>query len=192
MKRLLAVMTAAVTVVAWAQGKPAPRDAGVALPPKVTADAGVPEPLRKPDAPTTADVEKLRKDVAELRARVTELEPKAAKADALAADVEKLRKKLDALQADFDAAEERRASIEREAANRKAQTAQASATVNTVLQQLSLGNTSNVDAWLRTTEQQFSGNASKLVSLARAAMAQGDLNAARQYLNLALLEASAP
>ena len=110
-------------------------------------------------------------------------------ADALAADVEKLRGKLDTLRADFDAAEERRNAAEREVATRKAQTAQATSTVTTVLQQLASGNTSNVDLWLRGAEQQYSGNASKLISLARGALAQGDLNAARQYLNLAVLEA---
>jgi outer membrane murein-binding lipoprotein Lpp len=187
----LALVLASLAVVAFAQqGKVAARDAGVPPPKPSPADAGTAvEPLRSPTAPPAAELEKLRKEVSELRARVVDLEQKASKVDALTSDVEKLRGKLDALRADFDAAEERRNSAERETATRKAQTTQATATVTTVLQQLSLGNTSNVDLWLRGAEQQYSGNASKLVSLARGALAQGDLNAARQYLNLAVLEA---
>lgn len=192
MRRTLLATVAVVAALAGAQGKPAPqpaaRDAGVSAP-KVDAGVPTPEPSRNPNAPPAAELEKLRKDVAELRTRVTDLEAKAAKADALAADLEKVRKKLDALQADSDAAEEKRANLERELATKKAQTTQASATVNVVLQQLTTGNTSNVELWLRGAEQQYSGNASKLVSLARTALAQGDLTAARQYLNLALLEA---
>lgn len=192
MRRTLLATVAVVAALTWAQGKPAPqpptRDAGVPAP-KVDAGVPTPEPLRNPNAPPAAELEKLRKDVAELRTRVTDLEAKAAKADSLAADLEKVRKKLDALQADTDAAEEKRATLERELATKKAQTTQASATVNVVLQQLTTGNTSNVELWLRGAEQQYSGNASKLVSLARTAIAQGDLTAARQYLNLALLEA---
>ena len=46
----------------------------------------------------------------------------------------------------------------------------------------------NVDAWLRTAEGNSSGNAQKLVQLARQALAQQDLVAARQYLALALME----
>jgi outer membrane murein-binding lipoprotein Lpp len=183
MKKLALVLTS-LAVVAFAQQGKVARDAGVVVAPKPPPDAGTPEPVR-----VSPDVEKLRKEVTELRARVVDLELKASKADVLAADVEKLRGKLDTLRADVDAAEERRTAAEREVATRKAQTAQATSTVTTVLQQLSLGNTSNVDLWLRGAEQQYSGNASKLISLARSALAQGDLNAARQYLNLAVLEA---
>ncbi len=185
---LVCVLVAGVSL---AQGKPvASRDAGVVLPskPMMAADAGVPEPMRGPAAPSGAEVEKLRKDVVELRARLTDLELKAAKTDTLANDLEKLSRKFDTLKADVDAAEERRGGAERELERRKVQTAQATTTVTAVLQQLSSGNTSNVDAWLRGAEQQYTGNAQKLVSLAREALSRGDLGSARQYLNLALLE----
>jgi|GEM_PF-5817219 uncharacterized phage infection (PIP) family protein YhgE len=186
---------AAVVVSSWvlAQSKPvAPaRDAGVvSVKPAPSVDAGVPEPMRGPAPVSGAEVEKLKKEVAELRARTTELEAKAAKADALAADVKKLEKRLDEVKAQLDAVEERRERAEQDAAQRKAQVTQANATVNGVLTQLSTGNTANVDAWLRGVEQQYGGNAGKLVALARGALGQGDLNAARQYLNLALIEAA--
>ncbi len=194
MKRALTVVSLLAAALVFAQGRPAARDGGVAPSKAAPApvDAGVAEPMRGPAPPSTAEYERLRKEVAELRTRTTELEQKAAKADALASDLDKLQKKLDALKGQVDAIEERRDNAEREIANRKAQTAQANATVNGVLQQLTTGNTANVEAWLRGAEQQYTGNAQKLVQLARNALGQGDLNATRQYLNLALIEAATP
>ena len=156
-------------------------------------DAGVTlEPLRAPTPVTATDLDKLRKELNELRGRVSDLEGRLAKAEAAASEVGKLKEQLSALREQFDAAEEKRLSEEREVARRKAQTAQANATVQTVLQQLTLGTTSNVDAWLRTVEGQYQGDAAKLVSLARASFAQSDLIATRQFLVLALLEAARP
>jgi len=185
--------------VALAQGTPksvpstAARDAGVVVS-KGGADAGVAanEPLRVPGAASTGDVERLRKDVIELRAKVSELEQKATKAEALAADVEKLRQQLDTLKTRVDDEEERRAAEEREFARKKATFAQATNTLQTVLTQLQTGNTSNVDAWLRTAEGQLTGNASRLVSLARQSFAMQDLVATRTYLSLAMMEPPTP
>jgi len=186
--------------VALAQGNPrsvpstAARDAGVAVS-KASADAGVTasaEPLRVPGAASTGDVERLRKDVIELRAKVSELEQKATKAEALAADVEKLRQQLDTLKGRVDDEDERRAAEEREVARKKATFAQATNTLQTVLTQLQTGNTANVDAWLRTVEGQLTGNASRLVSLARQSLATQDLAAARTYLGLAMMEPPTP
>jgi len=180
--------------VSLAQGRPQVKDGGTGAPKPVAAlvDAGVPETVRGPAPVSSAEVEKLKKELVELRARTADLETRVARAEGLASDVEKLKKRVDEVRADFDAAEAKRANAQRELETRKANVAQANATVTAVLQQLSTGATSNVDAWLRGAEQQYSGNAQKLVSLARAALAQGDLNTARQYLNLALLEPATP
>lgn len=193
MTRMLLV-SMVLASVALAQGRAQVKDGGVAAlkPVAAVVDAGVPEAQRGPAPVSGSEVEKLKKELVELRARTADLETRAARAEGLVGDVEKLKKRLDDVRADFDAAEAKRANIERELETRKANVAQANATVTGVLQQLSTGATSNVDAWLRGAEQQYSGNAQKLVSLARAALAQGDLSAARQYLNLALLEPAGP
>lgn len=197
MKKTMALVVMAG--VAWAQAGSRPvttasRDAGVAVV-KSASDAGVAstsEPLRVPGTASTGDVDRLRKDVIELRAKVSELEQKAAKADALAGDLEKLRQQLDTLKGRVDEEEERRLSEEREFARKKAAFAQATNTLQTVLTQLQTGNTSNVDVWLRTVEGQLTGNASRLVSLARQSLAMQDLVATRTYLGLAMMEPPTP
>jgi hypothetical protein len=96
------------------------------------------------------------------------------------------------LKARVDEDEERRLSEERELARKKATFAQATNTLQTVLTQLQTGNTANVDAWLRTVEGQLTGNASRLVSLARQSLATQDLAATRTYLGLAMMEPPTP
>ena len=193
MKRALFFGSVVVAVsVALAQGKPAPvkasatADAGVAV--KPAPDAGVSEPLRVPGAATTADLERARTEISELRTKVSELEARVSKAEALSRDVESLRAKAEKLEARLDAEDERRDAEEREALRKKTAAAQTNQMLTGALQQLSTGNTANVDAWLRTAEGNSSGNAQKLVQLARQALAQQDLVAARQYLALALME----
>lgn len=162
-------------------------DAGT---PRSSADAGVSaEPLRVPSTASQADLDRVRKEVTELRAKVADLELRLAKAESQAARVDKLESRLDSLEKRVTEAEEEKATVEREAAQRKANHAQANTTVQSVLQKLSLGDVSSVDAWLRSAEGQYSGNPSKLVALARQSLAQQDLVAARQYLVLALVEA---
>jgi TolA-binding protein len=170
------------------------RDAGVSKPSTdagVAVDGGVAAGSSGSSA-NSVEVEQLRKQVGELRVRVVELEGRVVKVEALTAQVDSLKGKLDTLRGEFDEAERRRQSLERDAQARKAATSAANTTVNGVLQQLSTGNVSNVDAWLKGAEQQYTGNAQRLVQLARAALAQSDLNGARQYLNLALIEAATP
>jgi hypothetical protein len=193
MKRTLLVSLLVLTSLALAQGKPNPA--------KETKDAGVPAPaltVAKPDAgtaipgapapATVADVDKLRKELADLRAKTTDLEARLTKAEALAKDTEQLRGKLEKLEARLDAADDRREAEEQEVARKKAVAAQNGQLINGALQALSTGNTTNVDAWLRTAEQNSSGNAQKLLQLARQALSQQDLVAARSYLALAMME----
>jgi predicted nucleic acid-binding Zn-ribbon protein len=185
------VLSFSLAFVVLGQARPAVakevRDAGVVLPAR--ADGGVAdEPMRVPAPATTTDVDKVRKELLELRAKVSELEARLNKAEALSKDVDALRSQLLKLQERVDAAEERRESEEREAARKKAQAAQTQQLLSGALQQLATGNTTNVDAWLRTAQAASSGNAQKLVELARQALAQSDLVACRQYLTLALLE----
>lgn len=191
------ILLSVVASVALAQGKPAPaapRDAGVATvrPVRpVAVDAGVPVVVAGP-AP---EVEKLRKEVNDLKLRTFELErQQQAKTDALTSDLEKLSKKVEDLKTQLKQvsdAEERRADAEEAVATRKAQTAAASVNLNVVLLQLVSGNTSGIDPSLRYAESVFTGNAQKDVQLARAAITQGDVSAARQYLMLALWEIEA-
>ncbi|MFO0595441.1 MAG: hypothetical protein U0228_09060 [Myxococcaceae bacterium] len=183
--------------VSWAVAQPRPPSAAPALSTK--GDAGVPskadagtaapaEPLRVPAPATVADLEKVRKEVGELRAKVSELEGRVQKAEGVQRDLEALQKKFDALQARMDAEDDRREAEQQQAAQRRAAATQANQLVNGALQQLSLGTTSNVDAWLRTAEGQYTGNAQRLVQLARQSLANQDLVATRQYLVLAMME----
>lgn len=195
MWRAFFAVSSLVALVAFAEPKSVPvpaRDAGVAPVVRSSADAGVAAtPTLAANPASSAELEKVKKELADVKSKLSELEPKAARVDSLAADLKSLQDRFDDLKAKVEASEERRESAEREVAAQKAQVAQANTTVNAVLQQLSSGNTSNTQEWLRGVEQQYSGQAAKLVGLARQALAQGDLSAARQYLNLALLEAAA-
>lgn len=194
MRRAVFVTMVVLACVALAQSRPdkksAPAlgptaaDAGVV---SAKADAGVSE-ARAPAPATAVELERAKKELAELRVKVTELEGRVSKAETLSRDVESLRMKAEKLEARLDAEDERRASEEREAQRKKAVAAQNQQMLSGALQQLATGNTANVDVWLRTAEANSTGNAQKLVQLARAALAQQDLVATRQYLILALME----
>lgn len=201
MRKLL--FLSVVASVALAQGKPpvvtrppaaAPaRDAGVAPVRVSSVDAGVPAAAPAPAAASghTPEVEKLRKEVNELKLRTADLERQLAKADTLNGELEKLNTKVDDLKAQLKQvsdAEQRRADAEEAVVTRKTQTAAASSNLNAVLVQLMSGNTSGIEPSLRYAESVFTGAAQKDVQLARAALVQGDVAAARQLLMLALIE----
>lgn len=188
---LLSVMVAASWVLA--QARPAARaDAGVPTPRPPTADAGVPTAATAQSGPTP-EVEKLRKELNELKLRTAELERQGqAKADALNEQVEKLTKRLDEMRGQLtklSAAEDRRADAEEAAQAKRAATAAATTSLNTVLTGFSSGNTAGAEASLRFAETAVTGSARNYVQLARAALGQGDLTAARGYVILALMEA---
>ena len=179
-----------VAAVALAQGKPATvppaRDAGVAAPRVVALDAGA-AVVNGP----TPELEKLRKELNDLKLRTTELERQQAKADALTADLERLGKKVDDLKAQVKQltdAQDRRVDAEEAAAAKKVATAAAAASLTSVLTVLATGSTTGIEPSLRYAEGVFTGNAQKDVQLARSALAQGDLAAARQLLLIALIE----
>lgn len=193
-----------VASLALAQGKPAPaRDAGVAPVPVRSAavvDGGVAAP-----APTAAqaqavsnvnsmEVDKLRKEVAELRARTAELErqQQATKSESVNGKLDTLTRQVDELKAQLtklNEVEARREDRETSAATQRSETSAVTSNLNSVLGALSSGNTAGVEPSLRYAESVFTGNAQKNVQLARGALAQGDLNMARQYLLLAISEA---
>ena len=139
------------------------------------------------------EIDRLRKDVNDLKLRSAEVErAQQQRADALSAQVDKLSSQLDEIKGQLSKvtdAETRRADTEQAVVNQKRATSSASASLNSVLGALSTGNTSGVDPSLRYAESVFTGNAQKNVQLARAALAQGDVASARQYLLLALSEA---
>ena len=179
-----------VAAVALAQGKPATvppaRDAGVAAPRVVALDAGA-AVVNGP----TPELEKLRKELNDLKLRTTELERQQAKADALTADLDRLGKKVDDLKAQVKQltdAQDRRVDAEEAAAAKKVATAAAAASLTSVLTVLATGSTTGIEPSLRYAEGVFTGNAQKDVQLARSALAQGDLAAARQLLLIALIE----
>jgi hypothetical protein len=181
-----AVMNA-ISVVLLMGVAPPTRDAGSASPDAGTIDAG-----RPPLAPAQADLEQARKEISALKLRATDLEAKTSRLESRLTEAEKFKSQLEALSARVLEVETQREQSEREVASKKANAAQAHANVSAVLAQLATGNTANVDGWLGLAEQLYSGNAQKLVTLARTALRQGDLANARQYLNLALLESPAP
>lgn len=179
-----------VAAVALAQGKPATvppaRDAGVAAPRVVALDAGA-AVVNGP----TPELDKLRKELNDLKLRTTELERQQAKADALTADLDRLGKKVDDLKAQVKQltdAQDRRVDAEEAAAAKKVATAAAAASLTSVLTVLATGSTTGIEPSLRYAEGVFTGNAQKDVQLARSALAQGDLAAARQLLLIALIE----
>lgn len=178
-----------VAAVALAQGKPAPaRDGGVTSR-LVAVDAGVPLVMPGP----TPEVERLRKELNDLKLRTTELErQQQARVDALNAELEKMGKKVDELKTQVQRvadAEERRADAEEAVAAKRVSLTAASTSVNAVLVQLASGNTNGIEPSLRYAENTFTGNAQKDVQLARTALGQGDVAAARLLLLLALIEA---
>lgn len=158
------------------------RDAGVpAL--KSIADGGVELPKA---APVSAENSKLKTEVAELRSRVESLESRLS-------SFEKLEKKVDALKADLDAEQQRKDTVEREAAQHKANVAAGTSSVTAALVQLEQGNnTFAVEGWLKNAEGNYTGTARALVTQARAALVNGDLSAARRLLTQAVYESAAP
>lgn len=186
------LLLSVVAAVALAQGKPAvvpARDAGVAAPRVVAVDAGVPAMV---SSSGTSEVEKLRKELNDLKLRTTELErQQQAKADALGSDFERMVKKVDELKSQVKVltdAEVRRVDAEEAAATKKVATAAAAASLTSVLSVLATGSTTGIEPSLRYAEAVFTGNAQKDVQLARSALTQGDLSAARQLLLIALFE----
>jgi predicted nucleic acid-binding Zn-ribbon protein len=185
------ILLAFVASFALAQSKtpaPAARDGGVTLVRPSAVDAGVPA-AQVVSAPSP-ELEKLRKEVLDLKLRTAELERQLL-AKSASSDLEKLNAKIDALTEKLtkvSEAEERRSDAEEAVATKKANTAAASSNLNAVLLQLVSGNTKDIDPSLRYAESVYTGNAQKDVQLARAAIAQGDVSAARQYLMLALWE----
>ena len=183
------------TTAAPAQNPPAAaRDAGVA-PARTTAasDAGVPMPAAS--GINSMEIDRLRKDVNDLKMRSVEAERvQQQKADALSAQFEKLSSQLEGIKSQLTRVtdgETRRAEAEQSVVSQRSATASASASLNSVLGVLASGNTSGIEPSLRYAENVFTGNAQRNVQMARAALAQGDVSAARQYLLLALSEAEA-
>lgn len=163
-------------------------DAGVPSRP----DAGVVTEAPRP-APPSTDGRRLEKELAEVKQRLADAEGRLAKAEATKDKVDELAKKLSALEARLEKAEEaeaRRADAEERAARRKVQLEQASTTLGGALQTLSTGGT-NVDAALRLAESTYTGAALSYLRAARQALANGDLNTARQAITAAMLEAQA-
>lgn len=163
-------------------------DAGV--PPK--PDAGVAAEAPRPAAPAP-ETKRLEKELAEVKQRLAEAEGRLAKAESSLSKVEDLQKSLRALEARLEKAEEaeaRRSEAEERAARRKVQLEQVSTTLGGALQALSTGNT-NVDAALRLAEATYTGPALQFLRAARQALANGDLNTARQAITAAMLEAQA-
>ena len=185
-----------VASFALTQIKPAAvlsRDGGVAAPLARAAapvDAGVPAVA---GAGPTSEVEKLRKELNELKLRVVEVERAGqAKSDALGDALEKVSRKLEEQRTQLKQltdAEARRVDADEAALEKRTSTLAATSSVNSVLSMLASGNTSGIEPSLRYAESVFTGNAQRDVQLARAALAQSDVSAARVYLLLAVFEA---
>lgn len=188
MRTLTVMLVVFGAVTALGQTKPRPVvDAGV-------PDAGVAAPQACPACPTCAapkpdpQVELLRKDVAELKAM---LEKHASQNETTAAAVQRIEKQVASLRSDVADAEARKTEEQRVTAERRAQTSQANASLAWAEQQLSSGS-NNVGDALRAAEQVYTGSALRAVQSARAALANGDLAAARTWLAIAVAEAANP
>lgn len=200
------LLPALIATVVLAQPRPPtafPRDgglggdAGSSARPAAASDAGVAAAAPAPvDRGSFAEVMQLRKDLADLRSRVSELERQNQDTQRQrSSEVDRLGKELEALKAQVSGlsqAEEKRGTAETALADQRAATATATTNLNGVLSQLSTGNTRGLEPSLQYAEQSFTGDAQRLVQLARQALAQGDLNNARRYLMLAINEANAP
>ena len=191
------ILLCAVATMALAQGKPAAspaRDAGVVSPPRTasTPDGGTPTPAATAaSSSSSSELERLRKEVTDLKLRSLEAQTKT---DALSAQLDKVSRQLDDMKGQLNTvteAEERRADAEQAEQTRRTSTAAASSNLNAVLTHLSSGNTGGIEPSLRYAESVFTGNAQKNVQAARAALASGDVFAARQLLILALIDADA-
>lgn len=192
---LLSVMVVASFVLAQARPAVSPSrvDAGVTVARPSASDAGA--PVANAQGGGSSEVDKLRKEVSELRLRTAELERQnQTKSDALTERFEKFSKQLEDMKgqlAKLTETEERRSDAEEAAQSHRSAKAAASTSLNGVLGGLALGNTAGVDSALRYAESVYTGNAQRDVQLARAALSQNDLNSARAYLILALMEAEA-
>ncbi len=154
-------------------------------------DGGMPEvklvcpPPAKP--PPDPELATLRHEVVELKALVAR---QAAQTDTLLTSVEKVSKQVAAIRSDLADAEQRKADAKNQLDTRRAETTQAINSLNWATQQLSTGSTTNVGDALKLAEAAFTGLALKDVQNARLALQNGDLSAARQWLSLAMAEAS--
>lgn len=142
----------------------------------VTRDGGV-EVAKKSGG---SEVDKLKKEVSELRSKVSELESKHAD------EVGKLNKRVEKLQSWVDAEDERRETEARETERRRANAAEVQNTLNVALTQLSLGNVSNLEKWLRSAEGIATPESAKWIAVARQQLAQNDLVSTRQALMFAM------
>lgn len=189
MPRALLSLLLLLATFAQAQARPASAaDAGVPRP-----DAGVIAEAPKPAPPppprlADPDVERLHRELADIKKL---LERNAGQTEAISTALEKLSKQVTTLRSDFAEAEQRTAEAQRQAGERRAASAQAVASLAWAQQQLATGST-NVNDALRTAELAFSGSALKAVQMARVALANSDVAAARTWLAIAVLEAANP
>ncbi|MDP3237366.1 MAG: hypothetical protein Q8S33_36380 [Myxococcales bacterium] len=177
MNATLLSMLLAAAPDAGALSKPAAADGGVAsvMTPRPVAT----EPLSNAE---------LRKRVTELEARATELERQVKQLDALAKKLDRTNDDLAAFKKEVNEREDARRESERRVAEQKQRSEAVTRSLVTADQQLSTGST-NVTEALRAAEATYTGAALQYVQAARASLANGDLNTARKYLLLAVLEA---
>jgi septal ring factor EnvC (AmiA/AmiB activator) len=168
-------------------------DAGVVSKPFL-ADAGVAPVAARPVAtePSTGlELERLRKRVTELEARTTDLERQVKQVEALSKKVEQTNDDLAAFKKEVNEREDARRESERRVVEQKQRFEAVTRSLVTVDQQLSTGSTASVNEALRAAEATYTGPALQYVQAARTSLANGDLNTARKYLLLAVLEAQA-
>ena len=101
-------------------------------------------------------------------------------------EVEKLRAEGASLPERLEKIEKRFADEDEARATKAANTATIRSTLESVMKQLQSGDTKGVDAQLRGLEKIAEGDTAKLISAARASLAQNDLANARGSLMLAL------
>ena len=183
MNATLLSMLLAAAPDAGVASKPAAADAGVASP--VTPRPVASEPV------SNAELDRLRKRVAELEARTTELERQAKQLDALTKKLDQTNDDLAAFKKEVNEREDARRESERRVVEQKQRFEAVTKSLVTVDQQLSTGSTASVNEALRAAEATYTGTALQYVQAARASLANGDLNTARKYLLLAVLEAQA-
>ena len=169
-------------------------DAGVVVSKPLLADAGVAPVVARPvvtEPSTGLELERLRKRVTELEARATELERQVKQVEALSKKVDQTNDDLAAFKKEVNEREDARRESERRVVEQKQRFEAATRSLVTVDQQLSTGSTGSVNEALRAAEATYTGTALQYVQAARASLANGDLNTARRYLLLAVLEAQA-
>lgn len=135
-----------------------------------------------------AGPDETHREIQQLRARIDALEQERGRNQQTAEQLQDISQQLQALRQQVADAEAQRRAAEQQEQSRRAAVQSGINALYDAQSMLSGGN-SSIDAQLSQAESAFSGQAQRDLSLARGALQNRDLAAARVYLNAAILDA---